>query len=116
MNRRIDRKELIIHSALQNFMEEGYERATMQDIAIKAGVGKGTIYEYFSSKEELFSEVVLTGINKMCDALTQTLTEPGTIYEKVKRLYEKNIQLFQIEYRLTCHHAERLRQNPEATP
>ena len=112
----MNRKELIIQSALQNFMEDGYDRATMQDIAIKAGVGKGTIYEYFSSKEELFSEVVLTGIHKMCDALTQTLTEPGTIYEKVKRLYEKNIQLFQIEYRLACDHAERLRQNTEAAP
>lgn len=76
-------------------MEEGYDRATIQDIAIKAGVGKGTIYEYFSSKEELFSEVMLTGINKMCDALTQTLSDPGTICDKVKRLYEKNIQLFQ---------------------
>ena len=91
----MNRKELIIQSALQNFMEEGYERATMKEIAIEAGVGKGTIYEYFSSKEELFSEVVLTGINKMCDALTQTLSDPGTICEKVKRLYEKNIQLFQ---------------------
>lgn len=76
-------------------MEEGYDRATMQDIAIKAGVGKGTIYEYFSSKEELFSEVMLTGINKMCDALTQTLSDYGTICDKIKRLYEKNIQLFQ---------------------
>ena len=91
----MNRKELIIQSALQNFIEDGYDRAKMQDIAIKAGVGKGTIYEYFSSKEELFSEVVLTGIHNMCDVLTQTLTEPGTICEKVKRLYAKNIQLFQ---------------------
>lgn len=95
MNTKLDRKELIIQSALQNFMEEGYERATMQEIAVKAGVGKGTIYEYFSSKEELFSEVVLTGIHKMCDELAKSFSEPGTICDKVKRLYAKNIRLFQ---------------------
>lgn len=94
MTNQIDRKKLILQSALQNFIEEGYDRATMQDIADKAGVGKGTIYEYFSSKEELFSEVVLTGIHNMCQELLQTLAEPGTIYGKVKRLYAKNIQLF----------------------
>jgi AcrR family transcriptional regulator len=39
------------------FAENGYTGATVADIAVRAGIGKGTIYEYFSSKEDLLFAV-----------------------------------------------------------
>lgn len=43
----------IIEAALNVFGEKGYYNATISDIARKAGVAEGTIYEYFGSKEDL---------------------------------------------------------------
>ncbi|WP_165763800.1 TetR/AcrR family transcriptional regulator [Halalkalibacter urbisdiaboli] len=83
-----------MQSALENFVEEGYERATMQNIAKRAGVGKGTTYEYFPSKEALLGEVLITGINRVIDELMAELRTPGTVQEKVTRMYRKNLELF----------------------
>jgi AcrR family transcriptional regulator len=52
-----DKRELIIEAAAAVFAEKGYNSATISEIAQKAGVGKGTVYEYFKSKTELFGEV-----------------------------------------------------------
>ena len=51
------RKKILL-AALPVFAKKGYEKARMKDIAVEAGVGKSTIYEYFKSKEELFRELV----------------------------------------------------------
>jgi TetR/AcrR family fatty acid metabolism transcriptional regulator len=50
-----DEKQLqIIYAALQVFAQKGIGNTRMIEIAEKAGIGKGTIYEYFRSKEEIF--------------------------------------------------------------
>ena len=53
-----DRPEQIIRAALQVFGECGLANARLQDIAERAGVSKGTIYLYFSNKEELFRGMI----------------------------------------------------------
>lgn len=52
-----DKKDRIIQSAVRVFSQKGYASATVADIAARAGIGKGTIYEYFASKEDLFFAV-----------------------------------------------------------
>lgn len=54
-----DKRQRILMAAARVFAERGFHQATVADIAVEAGVGKGTIYEYFSSKEELFRQVVI---------------------------------------------------------
>lgn len=49
----------------------GYRKMTVEDIAVEAGIGKGTIYLHFSSKEE----VVLSHIDRIVDRLKERLTE-----------------------------------------
>ncbi len=57
MNKKIKRNHILL-SALRVFARKGYRRATIKDVAKEAGIGKSTIYEYFSSKIELFRELV----------------------------------------------------------
>lgn len=45
----------IINAAVKVFSTKGMVKAKMADIALEAGVGKGTIYEYFRSKEDVFA-------------------------------------------------------------
>ncbi len=47
------KKQDIISAALKVFAEKGFTRTTIKDIAEQAGIGKGTIYEYFNDKNEI---------------------------------------------------------------
>ncbi|WP_027398203.1 TetR/AcrR family transcriptional regulator [Anaerovorax odorimutans] len=49
--------DLILESAYRLFMDKGYINTKIIDIANECGIGKGTVYEYFSSKESLFCEI-----------------------------------------------------------
>jgi len=44
----------ILDAAMRVFAREGYHRAKMEAVADEAGIGKGTVYEYFKSKTDLF--------------------------------------------------------------
>ncbi len=53
----VDRKAksgALLRAAAEVFAEQGYQATTMDAIAERAGTGKGTIYEYFRNKQELF--------------------------------------------------------------
>ncbi len=51
----------ILEAALQIFAERGVKNATMSQIAQKAQISKGNIYNYFPSKQDLLKEVINTG-------------------------------------------------------
>lgn len=53
-----ERKAELLSAALEVFGEVGFERATLQQVADRAGVTKGALYHYYASKDELFSELV----------------------------------------------------------
>ena len=52
-----DKRTRIINAALTVFSRDGFQNSKIEDIARTADIGKGTLYEYFSSKDELFLEV-----------------------------------------------------------
>jgi len=52
-----DKKDRIIEAAARVFAQKGYAGSSVADIAVKAEIGKGTIYAYFDSKEDLFFAV-----------------------------------------------------------
>ncbi|HKG91620.1 MAG TPA: helix-turn-helix domain-containing protein [Gemmatimonadaceae bacterium] len=53
-----ERREEIFSAALELFSEVGYERATLNEIAARAGVSKGAVYHHFESKEALLIEMM----------------------------------------------------------
>src|SRR6187455_782508 len=70
-----ERPRQIIDAALEVFGERGLAGARLEDIARRAGVSKGTIYLYFSNKEELFREVVRAVV---VDRLREAAANTGT--------------------------------------
>ena len=52
------RRAEVLQAALEVFTEMGFERATLHDVAERAGVTKGALYHYFDSKNELFLELM----------------------------------------------------------
>lgn len=73
------RQAEILTAATKVFAERGYQVADTQAIADLAGVGKGTLYRYFPTKETLFSEALRRQLNILKDRLDdagQTTTNP----------------------------------------
>jgi AcrR family transcriptional regulator len=52
------RRDAILAAALEEFSARGFAAARLEDVAQRAGVGKGTIYLHFRDKEALFQELV----------------------------------------------------------
>src|SRR3990172_8809247 len=77
MQRPDDKKrQAIIECAGRLFASRPFHKVTLDDIAAEAGVGKGTLYVYFPSKEELFSSVVREGFGQIVDQLKRRLAGP----------------------------------------
>jgi len=54
-----DKQSLILSAATEVFCEQGFERASMQTVADRAGVAKGTLYLYYQSKGDLIEQVFI---------------------------------------------------------
>jgi AcrR family transcriptional regulator len=67
-------KDAILDATDRLLARYGYRKMTVEDIASEAGIGKGTIYLHFSSKEE----VVLSHVDRIVDRLNERLREIGS--------------------------------------
>ena len=66
---------IIIKSALELFAEEGFNGTSMQSIAKIAGVSKGNLYNYFTSKQDLLKGVLNFGLDQFADFFDTTSVE-----------------------------------------
>jgi len=57
-NLSLEKQEKVIRSAISEFLKHGFEKANVGVIAKQAGVAKGSIYQYFDNKKELFLHAV----------------------------------------------------------
>lgn len=73
----------ILKAAIRVFSEHGFDGAKMEYIAKEAGIGKGTIYEYFQSKEQLFEEILKFSIEEYRFGLKENMDEGETIEGKI---------------------------------
>jgi AcrR family transcriptional regulator len=48
------KRDAILDAALRSLLEKGYTKTTMTDVAREAGIGRGTVYWHFESKDDLF--------------------------------------------------------------
>jgi TetR/AcrR family transcriptional regulator len=60
----------IITAAMKLFAEKGFERSTVEKIAARANVGKGTVYLYFKNKERIFWAILEQGLIDMEKLIT----------------------------------------------
>ena len=60
--RKQDRPGELLEAALDLFVEKGFAATRSEEVAIRAGVSKGTLFLYFPSKEELFKAVVMENV------------------------------------------------------
>lgn len=67
---------------------------TVAEITGKAGIGKGTAYEYFSNKEDIIAGALFYEIRQICEQLYEELPRKKSLYEKIELILismEKNM-------------------------
>lgn len=89
-----DKRNDIIQAALELIAEHGFHGAPMAMIAEKAGVGAGTIYRYFESKDILITELFRELEGKIVAALTEGYSEEKPIRERFIYLGIKLLKYF----------------------
>ncbi len=108
--RRATRRTEIINIAAQLFSEKSYHDVTMDEVASKVGVAKGTIYLYFESKEGLYLEILEHGYEAIESLIEKEIEKSDPAPEKLKkvlklifRFYRQNLDVLRILSRDETH-------------
>jgi AcrR family transcriptional regulator len=80
----VTKREAILQTAAQLFLEKSYGRTLMNDVADRLNITKPALYHYFSNKEELLLECYRWGTGLIEDKLNQIAAQNGTGLEKVE--------------------------------
>lgn len=89
------RKREIALVALDLFAEQGFETTSISSVAKAAGIGKGTVYEYFSSKEELISNAFMAWLDSMMgEELEELLLNIKNPEERLRKCVQTMMEPF----------------------
>jgi AcrR family transcriptional regulator len=80
--RKESRPQELLDAALDLFVEKGYAATRSEEVALRAGVSKGTLYLYYPSKEELLKEVIRANVvNQIAEGSQVIRRHDGTTAE-----------------------------------
>jgi AcrR family transcriptional regulator len=82
------KRELIAHSATKLFLEKGYSKLTVSEVAQNAGVAKGSIYKYFDSKEDIVFAIIELAQESYDKEILYNIQNRDTIEEKILALFD----------------------------
>jgi len=82
------KRQTILAAAEKVFGERGFQVTTMEAVAAEAGIAKGSIYNYFRSKHELFAQLHSAMVQTELDVFDALAAEPGTATERLERLVD----------------------------
>jgi len=96
--------DAIVKATARVLVDEGYDRASTNRVALAAGVSIGSLYQYFPSKEALVAALVEDHIAKMHGALTQSLAASSgggsTLDARAKQLVRGVITAYRVDPQL----------------
>ena len=93
-------KEKIVQAAITTFSKYGYDKTRMDDIAESANLGKGTLYLYFKSKEELFYAISENSIKELKEQLSKLFSKKEDLVHDAEKFYD--------QYRNLIHDSEKV--------
>jgi len=93
-------KERILEAALEVFSHKGFHPATMDEIAEKGGVGKGTLYRHFETKEKLFAELVRIRLEELGRRAGSAIDSHDNVLEMISKYIRIYFEFFDRNQRL----------------
>lgn len=84
----------ILEAASRVFAERPFHEVLIEDIAATARVGKGTIYRYFDTKDDLYFSTILHGFDSLSEGLEKALAEEDSPVARLERIARDVIAYF----------------------
>ena len=100
------KREKIAKIAARVFSKEGYQKASLQDVAVFTGNPKSVIYHYFKTKEDILANVLLTNSDEFINILESCLNKNkklGGDAESSFRNLVRSYAKFQIKNKVSSH-------------
>lgn len=98
-----DARSRILLAALDEFSEKGYHPSTIDGIAERAGIAKGTVYRYFNTKEGLFNALKEDTMSEFVELARRDLSRKQEILQIIEGVitmylsfFEKNSSFFKV--------------------
>ncbi len=93
------RRQSILQAARDVFFENGFHRATVDNVAERAEVSKGTVYLYFESKETILAHLLLETLDELIEELEQAYVTAESLPadEQLRRLGRAYLRFFKEE-------------------
>jgi AcrR family transcriptional regulator len=86
-----EKRQLIIDTAYRLFRANGFEKTSMSEITTQVGGSKATLYNYFSSKEELFVECMFGIAENYLDGIFSHLQDPAADIRTALQGFGENV-------------------------
>lgn len=88
----------VLDGARAVFMKDGFEGASVDDIAKTAGVSKATLYSYFPDKRLLFAEVAKSECHRQADTALEIITDDATPAEVLYNAGQLMLEFFTSDF------------------
>lgn len=99
----MNKKKLILTVAEKIISEKGYSNTTIEEITKRAKIGKGTFYNYFKNKEELFYLIIKEGLDNLVIEIKDSIEDIDDFFERIKmgiemylKYHQKHFYFFKI--------------------
>jgi AcrR family transcriptional regulator len=86
-----EKRERVLGEAARLFAERGYNQTDMAELAARAGVAKGSLYNYFTSKEDLYIHVCRDGLERSRRAVYGDLDPEWDIYHQIEHIFKQGV-------------------------
>ena len=83
-----EKRELLIRAAKEEFLEKGYNKASLRSICSKAGMTTGALYFFFENKEDLYEEITGKPKKELADLIKKHITEDTASVKEIKNIEE----------------------------
>lgn len=87
-----DKRERLLREAARLFAERGFNQTDVAELASRAGVAKGSIYNYFESKEDLYLFVCQDGMERSRNAVYGDLNSEWDIYRQLAHIFRQGMR------------------------
>lgn len=91
-HKRDKRKDEIIHSAVLLFMEKGFDRVSLSDIADTVNMGRTTIYEYFDNKNEILALYLEQQMSQYHEEVMAIMDKKATLRDKLMEFIKLQLE------------------------
>lgn len=86
-------RQKLVDVARQLFAKKGLENTTMNDIAVASGKGRRTLYTYFKSKEDIYSAVIASELERLSDKLDEVAAKKIRPQDKIIELIYTHLSM-----------------------